>query len=754
MSKTTEQTKSKNLRKYRKWLSVNAVASVIRGFLPTFLDDQSKRIDVVVNDGMRSYTDGKCITLSLLSSMLADQYVEEDWMLFLKAIAAHEAQHVNSSNLDDMDEIGKWYGKYLADNFGLNPNAGVSVAKDFLNIVEDGRIERIAVARRPGMFLPFMYMNQVIRGEGELKKQAENPANEFADFRNCCLCYAKTGLYSPNIQVYAGTRLESEFLKIQHWIDEGIESRTSSGCRKTVQNLLTDAAPYIAELIQSSPNLNNSLAGQEFQPEYTSNQGTEDDTQKGGTGGNPLRSQSPNKSPAGSGSQQDSSDESGEQDSKNENGSSGGSESKDSKGGKDSKDSDDKGSGNGKGKGSDKNKDGDGGSGGNGSKDSKDGDDSKNNADNADGSKSSGCDRNAKASDNNSDNTPEPGSNGKIKAGFENANSEIPPMSKSALDELRDAVSRDLENANAGARREREKNSRSQSDGLDKKEIESIRAEYTGKTAPINQKTLAIKGTEEISPEMKAQALMLRREIIRIQDSRNRSQKALRRGTLDQGALWKTGLQDARVFARKGQPDKGSVAFYLLIDNSGSMGGTAYRANNQLVWKYQAARCAAAVIEDASRNLVPCKIALFDQSGGSVNHVTVKEFDEKGGANRSWNSLSELGPGGCNADSVNIRIAAAELMHRPERKKVLCVLSDGAPSAYGSMAEGYTEVTEAVTSTRRKGVIVIPIMFGGSDFLQSNKSIYEVMYEKDIIASHPREISTRLSALFRLILSR
>lgn len=694
--KKQEQSFNRNLRRYRRWLNANAVASVIRGFLPTFLDDQSKSMNIIVNDGLESYTDGKTIVLSLIPPVFEDWYSEEDWMLCLKALAAHEAQHVNSSNFSDIAEIKEWYGKYLADNYSLEPTIGGTIAKDAQNIVEDGRIERIAVARRPGMFLPFQFMNQIIRNNLLLTERADNPKDEYRDFWNNLISYASTGLYSPGIQVYAGTRFESVFLGVQHLIDAGIASATSGECRQCVQELLEDVAPYMSDLIKSSPELEEMLTQKETRQEYTTNQGTADTTQSGGAGGNPLRVSSPTTSAAGM--QESSQDGAGTPEQAGALSNS-------------PPDSENESAGQ-----------------------NPDGSDSPENG----GEGESGSSKSEQRSQQRS------------AAGFENAEPQAPPMSDSELNDLRNKLARDLANAN----REEQANQSPSSDALDAKSIEDIQAQYTGATRPIKQVSINITADEELPPEMKAQALMLRREITRVQDARSRSHKGLRRGTLDQGALWKTGLQDDRIFTRKSQPDAGSIAFYLLIDNSGSMADSADSESGKPLLKYQAARYAAAVIEEAVKGIVPCKIALFDQSNRLINHQIIKGFDEKKGRNSSWNSLRAIGPGGGNADSVNIRIASTELMRRPERKKVLLVLSDGEPSAYGSIAEGYTEVAEAVSSARRKGVIVIPIMFGDSNFLASSFKNYEMMYEKNIISCVPQEVVERLSSLFRQVIRR
>lgn len=105
----------RNLKRFRRWLCENAVSRVVNGFLPTFLDDKSRKIEVIVNDSMKPCTDGKTIYVSLIQDFLEDGWTVSEWMIALKAVTAHEAEHVNSSNFTDVEEIRTWYGKYLAD---------------------------------------------------------------------------------------------------------------------------------------------------------------------------------------------------------------------------------------------------------------------------------------------------------------------------------------------------------------------------------------------------------------------------------------------------------------------------------------------------------------------------------------------------------------------------------------------------------------------------------------------------------------
>lgn len=648
----------RNLKRFRRWLCENAVARVINGFLPTFLDDHSRKIKVAVNDSMHPCTDGDTIYVSLIPQFLDDGYSEEEWLMTLKVAASHEAQHVNSSNFTDIKEIQEWYGPYLADKYELDPAIGRPIARKALNIVEDGRIERIAVLRRPGMYLPFRFFNDVLRDSTAIDAVSDTPAGEYEDFWNNILSYAKTGLYSPGIEVYAGSELEAVTLGVQSLIDDGIASNSSDKCRCLVQELLEDVSPYIVSLIKADPDLVNTLKEQEVKDEYTSNKG-EPAQGAAASGSNSLRASS-------SEGRDEKEDKKG---ANSEGGEGGNSEEKDSK------------------------------------------DDS-------------------------------------YQTGFSSSDKKLEPLSESEMEEIKKQMEREMTAAN---REENASKEKPDSDSPSNSDIESIRANYTGKTLPIRYTTIPIAGRDELTAEMKAQALSLRREITRIQEARSNSRKGLRRGTLDTGSLWKTGLQEDTIFSRKGKPNAGSVVFYLDIDNSGSMANDDSAGS---VRKYQAARAAAAVIEEALKGIVPCKIALFNQELDGVYHTVVKGFDDNKNANCSWNSLSAIGTGGCNMDSVNIRISASELSRRSEGKKILIVLSDGKPTAYGSRSEALAEVRQAVFDARRKGIIVIPIMFGDDRFLKSSMAAYELMYEKNIIACEPKDITNRLCALFRQIISR
>ena len=129
-------------------------------------------------------------------------------------------------------------------------------------------------------------------------------------------------------------------------------------------------------------------------------------------------------------------------------------------------------------------------------------------------------------------------------------------------------------------------------------------------------------------------------------------------------------------------------------------------------------------------------------------HSTVKKFDEKSVGSKCYNSIQPVGIGGGNKDGYSIRVATKDLLARREAKKVLVVLSDGLPSDYNDGdKQGMNDVKEAVREARRKGVVVIPIMFGRVSDRERMKGNFSYMYGQ-YISSDPADITNEFQKLF------
>lgn len=694
----------RNLRRFHDLISKNtgrtSVVRLLEKIYTTFLDQKSSALRLRVDESLQPCTDGKTITVSLIPDLLKDRYTTEDWLIILKAALAHESQHVNSSNFKDISKIRGWYGKILAREAGVGEEVGARIGKDMLNIVEDGRIEAIAVQRRPGMFLPFMYLNQIIREGTEIKEAADSESQEFADFINNVLSYAKTGLYSPGIEVYSGTRLEETFLKIENLIDEGVKARSSYECRLAVMKILETATPYIKELVQDEE-----LQNQMQQPsadEYSSNS----ENQYNDGSGKSLRADSATNENSDGQGQSECGEKDNFKEQKKDGGHTGGS----------SEDQGDE---------TEENTDG-----------------KQNQSENSKKDQKSDSDKMKGQSDNRSQDESDQNqsSSNKQNEGFSNAK-QPEPVSDERLDEIRREMGKQLK-ASPNPKPV-------PSSTLDESGLRKVLAAYKGAGDGLNETEAHIPICCELPNELKAQAQALRKEIKKVIDAKKNASKNLRRGQLNTADLWKTGLRDETIFERRTKIDRSSITFYILIDNSGSMGD----AVSVSLRKFEAARSAAAVVEEAVKSLLPCKIALFNEVY-KTNHIVIKDFDDRQKGNFSWNSLKTIMPNGSNADSVNIRIAAEELSRRREVRKVLFVLSDGLPSAYDSAEDAGREVRQAVKDARSKGIFVIPIMFGTKSFLENNFDEYQKMYEKNIISCSPQQITATLVKTFRLVLTR
>ena len=201
-------------------------------------------------------------------------------------------------------------------------------------------------------------------------------------------------------------------------------------------------------------------------------------------------------------------------------------------------------------------------------------------------------------------------------------------------------------------------------------------------------------------------------------------------GSVDPSLIYGLSFGDTEIFRKNGKDKKFDGCAYILLDNSGSMIGN----------KRTEACKAAATIEAGFKDILPLKIVAFDECG-TVVHEVIKNWDEKLTNNCCWNFCVQGRDGQGNEDGYDIMIATRELMNRPESKKLLCILSDGAPG-------DRQLVKEAVTKARKKGIEVYAIYFEeGSIGYHAND--FKYMYEKDYVCCELSEVDENLSKLFK-----
>ena len=84
-------------------------------------------------------------------------------------------------------------------------------------------------------------------------------------------------------------------------------------------------------------------------------------------------------------------------------------------------------------------------------------------------------------------------------------------------------------------------------------------------------------------------------------------------------------------------------------------------------------------------------------------------------------------------------VAQKELLARPEEKKLLIVLSDGAPASV-------EDTKKAIQSTRKKGINVFGIYFEEGQ-IGSDAKEFQYMYEKDYVCCELAEVDNELTKL-------
>lgn len=212
-------------------------------------------------------------------------------------------------------------------------------------------------------------------------------------------------------------------------------------------------------------------------------------------------------------------------------------------------------------------------------------------------------------------------------------------------------------------------------------------------------------------------------------------------GSLDGANVYKLAMNRIDCFYKKGIKTQFEGACYILCDNSGSMG-------NGVGSKRHEACKAISIIEKAFSDKMPLKVVAFDADFNYVIHEVIKNWNEKFKKSTAYNFFKK-GRSGCgNMDGYSIRVATKELMGRPEKKKILIILSDGTPSNYNSYNQGLRDVSDAVDEARKKGIDVVSIFFPDG-YSSREKEAFTNMYKFNCITTEPEHISNELIRIIK-----
>lgn len=174
------------------------------------------------------------------------------------------------------------------------------------------------------------------------------------------------------------------------------------------------------------------------------------------------------------------------------------------------------------------------------------------------------------------------------------------------------------------------------------------------------------------------------------------------------------------IFDKKKPREKHCAAVMLLVDESGSMGG--HRITN--------ARLAAIMLAEAMAEAdIPCSVVGHSGDDRYNYSVELEHYTTFKNASADRTSLAMIEARCQNRDGPAIRWASSILKKRPERNKLMIVISDGQPAAdsyYGEAAIFDTKA--AIRDAKRLHNIVGVILEAGS-----STDILKTMYGNDYI---------------------
>lgn len=195
------------------------------------------------------------------------------------------------------------------------------------------------------------------------------------------------------------------------------------------------------------------------------------------------------------------------------------------------------------------------------------------------------------------------------------------------------------------------------------------------------------------------------------------------RGNIDPGSLHRVvTMQDPDIFRRQNRPGvRKDLAVSVALDASGSMRGMAGNGR-----KWVCAGDACYCLTKTMQNLqVPIKVTGYSTSKERGRKEVPLHFDLIDWGDNNPDNLLNYRPGNNNDDATAFLVIGRELLNRPEKEKLMIILSDGEPACDRcDYFQGIEETTKAVLQIQRNGIKVVSLYFGPLGSIDDALKIY------------------------------
>lgn len=262
---------------------------------------------------------------------------------------------------------------------------------------------------------------------------------------------------------------------------------------------------------------------------------------------------------------------------------------------------------------------------------------------------------------------------------------------------------------------------------LDKSEWRGGTIDYKVPPAPVQYKEILTK----LVPTIRNLRARLK---IRAEEQRH-VEHALKRGRLDEGSLYKLAysrfdFKDEKIFEQEEILSMPDVAFGLLVDESGSMGG----GGDSDLARYAQARNVCMIIAEALRGLPGVQLSVWGHTGqgpyqdpgkSSGNKLVMHQYYSE--EHPHIESIARMAAFSQNLDGYAIAHVAnfMKTKHASCKKKVLIHISDGYPCAdgYGG-SPAFDHMLGISKLAKRDGIKVIGVGIDGAFDDYNGKKMY------------------------------